>query len=311
MDESECIFTCCLFNPFLVRYLIRSAYNIPGTPLQDCCYTTFCTPCAVNQMYQTTKALGLANPNAGKKFNVGRFGEKGVDSGSCGKFCYAACCLPCAVGYSIEKSVGLPCVYGCLFGSVCWARNITRYQFRIRGSDCFEDCCCIGLTLYLPMLCMVGGVFCFPCASAGYIYVAGEIGKILSEADVRNHTAGRNDAVHYLSDHAAGGVPPMAAAGYGASGAPMPYPPFGTATVVPMNAPVATVPVQQFTPQPAYATAPPMQYTPVPGGVGYAMNNPNVPMAMEAQAAPQAVIPTAQMIDYSSIDKNEINYDQN
>lgn len=319
MDESDCTFTCCLFNPFVVRYLIRSAYNIPGSPMQDCAYTTFCTPCAVNQMLQTTKGLGLANPNAGKKFNHGRFGEKGVDSGSCGKFCYAAFCMPCAVGYSIEKAVGLPCVYGCLCASVCWARNITRYQFRIKGSDCCEDCCCIGLGLYLPLLCMTGGIFCFPCASAGYFYVAGEIGKILSEADVRNHTAGRNDAVHYLSDRAAGGVPPLAMAGYSAGGAPMPYPAFGNATVVPMNIEPAGQPVysnaapagQQ---QPVYNNAAPAQYVPSNGpvgGYGGYPANPYAPVAMQVQGPPPANVPMAQAVDYSSVDKNQIVYTQN
>lgn len=188
-------------NPFIVRFLVRSAYNIPGSACEDCLMTSFCTPCSINQMYQTTKAYGPPNSHSGSKFNVGSFTPQG-NSFDCGKFCYACCCLPCAIGNSLESSVGLPCIFGCLCGNICLARNLTRYQYRLSGSDCVDDCFIPWMFMALSCCLVSTSIFCFPCAAAAYSYTAAIASQILNESTTRNSMVGRTTAAPYLSDEA-------------------------------------------------------------------------------------------------------------
>jgi hypothetical protein len=200
MDGSDCTFTCCLYNPIIVRYLVRSAYNIPGSTCEDCLMGTFCSCCVVNQIYQTTKAYGAANPESGgARFNTGRFGEIGSNKTPCCDCLYAFFCMPCAVGTVIERSVGLPCIFGFCCGSLCWARNITRYQYRIAGNDCMDDCFWLSLLVYMPILC---APIYSPCYFVACGFIVGSIMQILGESETRNHAAGITIGAQYLSNAA-------------------------------------------------------------------------------------------------------------
>jgi hypothetical protein len=55
MDESEFCVTCFIGNAIVMRWLVRSAYQIPGDEVTDCLMGTFCSCCVINQIYQTTK----------------------------------------------------------------------------------------------------------------------------------------------------------------------------------------------------------------------------------------------------------------
>ena len=119
--------------------MIRTAYGIPGDGCNDCMEATCCPCCSVNQLYQTTKTKKNPTSDGGRSFNTNPFESK-LGSGDCGAGCYACCCMPCFVGSTLERSVGMPFCMGCLCTNLCVARNMIRYHYRIRGEDMQEEC---------------------------------------------------------------------------------------------------------------------------------------------------------------------------
>lgn len=146
-------------NPVLLRWITRSAYNIPGSDCEDVLYGLFLPCCTVNQVLQTTSRYGRPFPGVGREANGLPFVAQN-NKDCCANCCYATFCLPCAIGTSLNMSMGMPFYMGCCCASYCISRNLLRYQYRLQGQDCFDDCCS-------PYAIFCGGViasmFC-PCA---------------------------------------------------------------------------------------------------------------------------------------------------
>ena len=110
-------------NYSLSRWLIRTAYDIPGDAcsgedIEGCCYllnysssdcylATFCPCCNANQLYQTTKERGVAVSDGGAIFNEGDFHTR-VGAGTYKDCLYSFFCMPCAVGSMLENGMGMP-----------------------------------------------------------------------------------------------------------------------------------------------------------------------------------------------------------
>jgi len=71
MDQSYFFFNFFLMgSPTVIRWLMRSAYKISGDGcIDDYLIPCLCTPCAVNQMYQTSKAWGNRSTDGGRAHN--------------------------------------------------------------------------------------------------------------------------------------------------------------------------------------------------------------------------------------------------
>jgi hypothetical protein len=145
-------------NPVLLRWITRSAYNIPGSDREDVLYGLFLPCCTVNQVLQTTSRYGRPFPGVGREANGGAFRPPSNDFWE--NCCYATFCLPCAIGTSLNMSMGMPFYMGCCCANLCISRNLLRYQYRLDGQDCFDDC-------FKPHAVFFGGAVAsvfYPCA---------------------------------------------------------------------------------------------------------------------------------------------------
>lgn len=122
--------------------MVRSAYGIgdPSSCAGDCLLPICCTCCVVNQLYQTTSRLGNPTTDGGKAFNTQEMLVAQCDFSSC---MYAFFCMPCSIGTILQNSVGMPWLMGCCCFNLFSARNVLRYQYRLKarnGTDCMEEC---------------------------------------------------------------------------------------------------------------------------------------------------------------------------
>ena len=190
MDDSNLVFNVsCLCLP-LTRWLIRTAYNINGDPMEDAATSICCFPCAVNQILHTTMARGNPNPTeAGMLQNYEKWEvpyTKMVGSFST-NVCYALICPPCAVGTAMENSLGTPFWFGCLFGMFPWtARNVLRYQYRIDGDDFVEDCAFPTSLCLMSLIAVQLCPYALICIVPYPVAVMGS--QLLAEAEVRGPT---------------------------------------------------------------------------------------------------------------------------
>lgn len=53
------IISCCNYS--ILRNYVRTGYGIEGTAAQDCCLSTFCTPCVLTQMLNEVSSRGRYN----------------------------------------------------------------------------------------------------------------------------------------------------------------------------------------------------------------------------------------------------------
>eukprot|EP01036_Dinobryon_divergens_P030878 gene30878-40188_t len=143
LDDSGILFNyfCLPIIPY--RWMVRSAYGIGdlSSCAGDCLLPIFCTCCVVNQLYQTTSRLGNPTTDGGKAFNTNDM-----------------------------LSVGMPWIMGCCCFNLFNARNVLRYQYRLRshnGSDCVEECLIPYMVYYLlgSLATMVACFIpcCYPC----------------------------------------------------------------------------------------------------------------------------------------------------
>ena len=157
MDDSVYIFNilclpvCCI-TP--VRWMIRSAYDIPGDAYQDCYTSTFCPCCVLNQLLQTSFKRGNTSVSGGYSHNSREFsfffGTCSNDVATC---CYTSLCVPCATGAALQIATGMPYMLGCCCVTPCAARNIIRYQYRLAGEELMDELCApIGTTVFLTGL---------------------------------------------------------------------------------------------------------------------------------------------------------------
>ena len=147
---------------------------------------------------------------------------------------YSMCCSPCAIGTTLSNTVGkmnyksqptyihhdkfiypsltfplflgMPFFMGCCCVSLCGARNIVRYQYRIGGDECFDDyclpslldsaanfalaCCCLFSRIYIPYGCLICSPICFATIAGVHSYFVAVIMKILKESEVQLRARG-------------------------------------------------------------------------------------------------------------------------
>ena len=157
---SDCIFACCfpfiassytrtlfdgspfIFNIFCLgfiptRYLIRTAYGINGSPIDDCSKGIFCSCCSANQLYQTVKKKGRLDDYNTIKYN---YFESHQNASLCIDYCKAMVLFQCYTAKALEISVGMPYLMGFCCMNPCSGRNTIRYHYRIDGHDIIEEC---------------------------------------------------------------------------------------------------------------------------------------------------------------------------
>jgi hypothetical protein len=146
-------------SPF--RWLIRNAYGIAGSDVEDCLVGCFLPCCSANQLLQTSQEYGYP-PNSGSILNTDKF-DNPIASGSILGCCASCVMYPCILGDTLNMAIGMPWWMGCICLNPCSARNIIRYQYRIAGNDVVEELCTpvmfYGSTLILSC---ISYVFC-PC----------------------------------------------------------------------------------------------------------------------------------------------------
>jgi hypothetical protein len=139
-----------------VRWMVRTAYGIPGDPCEDCAESIFCPCCVANQLLHTTNQLKDPFGPAPERHLLRDDPWIGSPPKDCNSFMCGYCCLPCMVGRAMEEGVGMPCWMGCMCITPCAARNVMRYHFRVRNDEdeLFEDgivpCCITMVTHILP-----------------------------------------------------------------------------------------------------------------------------------------------------------------
>lgn len=145
LDDSVYVFNiaclpCCCITP--VRWMIRTAYDIPGDAWGDCLRSVFCPCCTINQLLQTSYKRGNTSVSGGVAHNSRDFsfffGTCSNDLPTC---CYTTLCVPCATGASLQVATGMPYILGCCCVTPCGARNIIRYQYRLAGDDVLDELC--------------------------------------------------------------------------------------------------------------------------------------------------------------------------
>jgi len=214
LDGSEFCFNLhCMFLP-ATRWVVRSAYGIGDKEdcTQDCCLSCLVPCCVVNQMYQTTSALGNPTPDGGRDFNVNR----GIDAQSpmgCANCLYACFCMQCAIATTAQRTIGMPwCLAFCCVGPFS-TRNLVRYHYRMSllSSKCeyAEECILptfVGsLGLFLAILCLPFFCCSFPIIVGGLTSgCIGVVTQLQAVADL--HAAPGTNARYMVSANVSGVV---------------------------------------------------------------------------------------------------------
>jgi hypothetical protein len=220
-----------IFQLILHRWLIRSAYSIPGDTCADCYTSVFCPCCeftrpliidvskitcfifvvrvslgVANQAYQTAKERGAPVDNGGRYTNVNQFVTPlPPPTATVQNYMYSCCCMPCAVGDIMERSVSMPWYLGCCCVNVWTARNLMRYQYRIQGNDVLEELAAPCGAHFVTNIVQQ----CVPCAGcvlwAAYATLVTQLGL-----ESTAHAPSRGP---YLSGSTAPALPPPGASG--------------------------------------------------------------------------------------------------
>eukprot|EP01038_Epipyxis_sp_PR26KG_P009332 gene9332-12574_t len=195
VDGSQVQFNATCIPCCVTRWLVRTAYGIPGDACNDCLLSTFCSCCVANQLFQTSYRLGNPVKNSGGYHN--NIGEKQTTTPcTCSACCYSLWCFPCATGKALERSIGMPFFLGCCCVNPCTASQLVRYQYRIKGSD-------IGADLVFPyVLYSIGYALNLFTAGAALplIFIPYTVNKVagtLAEAESR----GGGEAQRYLAGY--------------------------------------------------------------------------------------------------------------
>lgn len=169
LDDSIWCFNLVCITPVNVRWMVRTALRIEGTPEHDCCLTTWCLCCVANQTLQTMKKIRKQSyeesrrPGGGSGGNRDRAEETNRRKTNilpavrrtqtwegdvrCSKWwtlqnCLSSFfCLQCMLSLTLEEGVGIPCWMGCCCTSPCGAKNILRSHYRIGAVECRNECC--------------------------------------------------------------------------------------------------------------------------------------------------------------------------
>lgn len=88
------------------RWMIRTAYGIPGGALDDTLKAALLPCCSVNQLYQTTKRYGNPASYGGRQFNQDNF-RSNLKKDVAYNCILSTFCNSCAVGSSLETAMGM------------------------------------------------------------------------------------------------------------------------------------------------------------------------------------------------------------
>lgn len=143
LDGSDCCFNMCFLSTVQARWMLRTAYNIPGDPFEDCYMSLFCPCCVTNQLYQTSKQLGDPYGSQPGQHLVRHGNFVGGREKSCGNCLYACCCCPCAVAHATSDATGMPILMSLFCTTPCASRNMLKVHYRIGSSN--ADLCEDGL----------------------------------------------------------------------------------------------------------------------------------------------------------------------
>jgi hypothetical protein len=107
--------------------------------MEDILYSSFCSCCVVNQLYQTIKSNRI-QIDGGQLYNTNNFlsdNDRNCDE------CTEGCLLqPCTQGKIMKHAVGMPYVLACCCMNIFTVRSIVRYQYRIKptfGHDIYDE----------------------------------------------------------------------------------------------------------------------------------------------------------------------------
>ena len=193
LDGSQFEFNLFCLQLIPYRWMVRSAYEIGDTDIARHDWLIgICTPCcAVNQIYQTTKAYKNPTSRGGRLNNTNDW-IKEPPFIKCDTLASICCCYPCTVATTLKESIGMPTSLGCfcLTCNICLLRNIIRYQYRLKPDedDMTDDCifpslfCCLISPIVLIMPCLMPCYF-FP------VFVTGYCGTCLSSVTKIFHQA--------------------------------------------------------------------------------------------------------------------------
>jgi len=95
MDDSMCLFNLCCLNVIPLRYLIRTAYKIPGNANHDVFLSSFCPCCVINQLIQTAFSRGPPSEQAGHFTNKHDWiNNSNQFASNISLYCYVLFCIP-------------------------------------------------------------------------------------------------------------------------------------------------------------------------------------------------------------------------
>ena len=150
LDNSWICFNLMFVNTFTTRFLVRSAYDIPGSIYNDFAISCCCVPCVTNQIYQTVKAKGRVEPN--RMFVRTALDADCNQNFTLDQFLASLCCFPCIAAMATTnaiKGIPLPVALCCM--TPCTNANIIRYHYGDISDEwsCLDDC--VGYTAMYPI----------------------------------------------------------------------------------------------------------------------------------------------------------------
>eukprot|EP01039_Chlorochromonas_danica_P001676 gene1676-1830_t len=199
--SSWCVNTTCLSSA-LLRWLVRTAYDIEGDAHDDCWKGLCCPCCVINQALQTATKRGRPPiPEVGPEFNVNP--RIAFQRRPCAELtydaCYALICWPCTAGL-VAETVGMPFWFGACCASGFAMNSVMRYHYRIRpfmDNEWILDCMLPSLLISLNCITMY---VTYPLAEWGFAFAS------LSETNARVNRhgcygCGCCTTCSYLSDY--------------------------------------------------------------------------------------------------------------
>ena len=196
LDGSSYWFNCCCLPLAPYRWLVRSAYHIGDmNRCTEDLVLSMCCPCfVINQIYQTTMIKGNPSSDGGKMFNINHFSTH--SNNLCDDVCSACFLQPCMIGSVVNHAVGMPYLLACLCMNVCTARNIIRYQYRIKPTYDYED----KDELIMPITSCIGGLLlCTPFLSP--IYALSIATQIYKESKFRTKLKNKRYLLGYRVEY--------------------------------------------------------------------------------------------------------------
>ncbi len=106
---------------YSTRYVIRSAYGIPGDAWDDCISSTCCACCVANQLYQTSTKQGSVVTQKGGRTDTWK--AENFEAGVVDHL-KAMFCMPCLQASIMQSSIGMPWFYALCFSSALSNRYV-------------------------------------------------------------------------------------------------------------------------------------------------------------------------------------------